>query len=70
MPGDDWHCHDCGRFMALIGGASSARMFDFAAMEASHDHFRCRVCTAKLGPVHSNARPSDGDMRPYESVHL
>ena len=62
-------CNDCGRFMVLDGGASSARMYDFVAMEATHDHFRCASCTVKLGPAHSNARPHDGDMRPFESVH-
>lgn len=62
-------CDDCQRFMSLSGGASSARMYDMAAMEASHDHARCVRCTSRMGPVQSNARPADGDMRPYQSTH-
>ena len=62
-------CDDCGRFANYSGGASSARMFDFVAMEPSYDHLRCAACTEKLGPIHSNARPANGDMSPYESTH-
>ena len=63
-------CDDCGRFAALSNGASSAMMFDFVAMEPSYDHLRCASCTSKLGPVRSNARPSNGDMTPYETCTL
>ena len=69
MNDDCGRCTDCGRFMVLAGGASSARMYDFVAMEPSHDHFRCAECTKRLGPVCSNARPYNGDMRPYQSIH-
>lgn len=62
-------CDDCGRFMSLSGGASSARMYDFVAMEPSYDHARCRKCTETIGPVQSNARPANGDMSPYQSMH-
>lgn len=61
-------CDDCGKFANLTNGASSAMMFDFVAMEPSYDHLRCASCTVKLGPVHSNARPSNGDMTPYETA--
>jgi hypothetical protein len=63
-------CNDCGRFATLANGASSAMQFDFVAMEPSYDHLRCASCTAKLGPVRSNARPSNGDMTPYQTVTL
>lgn len=62
-------CDDCGRFASLSNGASSAMIFDFASMCPDYDHVRCASCTARLGPVHSNARPSNGDMTPYETVH-
>jgi hypothetical protein len=65
----DGKCNDCGRFMTLSGGASTACMYDFVAMELSHKHYRCARCTAKLGPIDSNARPADGDMSPYQSIH-
>lgn len=65
----DGKCTDCGRYMSLAGGASSARMFDFVAMEPRYDHFRCVRCTEHLGAVCSNARPHDGNMSPYQSVH-
>jgi hypothetical protein len=44
-------------------------MYDMTAMELSHEHYRCASCTVKLGPVHSNAKPANGDMAPYESIH-
>lgn len=62
-------CDDCGRFMQLSGGASSAMIFDFANMQPDYDHTRCSKCTSRLGPVRSNARPSGGDMTPYQSLH-
>lgn len=60
-------CDDCGRFATLDQGASSAMIFDFVAMCPSYDHLRCRSCTEKLGRVRSNAKPSNGDMAPYET---
>jgi hypothetical protein len=61
-------CDDCGKFFnPLEKGASSAAIYDLVQMEAGYLHFRCSFCTKKLGPVHSNARPADGDMSPYES---
>ena len=65
---DNPRCDDCGRYSGLHSGASSAMIFDFVAMEPSHEHLRCAACTKKLGPVHSNARPANGDMKPYETV--
>lgn len=62
-------CDDCGRFMKLADGASSARQYDFVAMECVYDHYRCAKCTKELGPVFSNARPSNGDMSPFQSIH-
>lgn len=61
-------CDDCGQFASLADGASSAMIFSFVDMSPDYDHLRCKKCTAKLGPVHSNARPSNGYMTPYESV--
>lgn len=65
---DNPRCDDCGRYSVLHSGASSAMIFDFVNMCPSHERLRCAACTKKLGPVHSNARPADGDMTPYESV--
>lgn len=62
-------CHDCGRFMGMAGGASTAAMYDMIGMQLDYEHFRCAECTKKLGPVQTNARPSDGDLSPYQSVH-
>ncbi len=62
-------CHRCGRFCRLGGGASSATMYDMVAMECTGEAVRCAKCTAEIGSVQSNARPSDGDMSPYQSVH-
>jgi hypothetical protein len=62
-------CDDCGRFASLSGGASSAMMFDFVAMCPDYERLRCADCTERLGPVHSNARPSNGDMSPYETIY-
>lgn len=60
-------CDDCGRF-ASTDGASAANIYDFVAMELSHEHFRCRRCTERLGPAVSNARPWDGDLAPYQRL--
>ena len=62
-------CNDCGRFMQLCNGASSATMYDMVGMQPSHDHWRCPSCTKTLGPIESNARPANGDMSPYQCVH-
>ena len=61
-------CDDCGRFMNCdAAGASFAFIYDFVAMEFMYQHWRCPSCTVKLGPVHSNAMPHNGDMTRYES---
>jgi len=62
-------CDDCGQFATPANGASSAMIFDMVAMCPDYDHLRCPKCTAKLGPVRSNARPSNGNMQPYETIH-
>lgn len=62
-------CDDCGRFMKYEGGASSADIFDFIAMECIETRTRCASCTSQLGPLPSNARPANGDMRPYETIY-
>jgi len=59
-------CDDCGRFMRFDARASWAHKYDFVAMECVYEHYRCARCTEELGPVHSNARPYNGDMSPYE----
>lgn len=61
-------CDDCGRFASLSNGASSAMIFDFVAMCPDYEHLRCAACTARLGPIRSNARPSSTDMTPYETA--
>lgn len=63
----DARCDDCGRFMDYTdSGASAAYKYDFIAMECTHQHWRCPFCTARLGPVRSNATPHNNDMTPYE----
>ena len=61
-------CWDCGRF-GRWDGSSSAAIYDLVLMELSHEHWRCRACTSKIGPVESNAKPADNDLTPYQSVH-
>jgi hypothetical protein len=64
----DCRCDDCGRFMdPTASGSSSARMYDFVAMECDYEHWRCSSCSARLGQIRSNARPHNGDMTPYET---
>ena len=61
-------CDDCGRFMdCTASGSSTAYMYDFVAMECIYEHWRCHSCTARLGPIRSNAKPHNGDMTPYET---
>ena len=63
------HCDDCGRFFGYeTPGGSTADIYDFVAMCCDYTHLRCPVCTEKLGPVTSNARPHDGNMAPYQSI--
>lgn len=59
-------CDDCGQFMREA--SSWAHIYDFVAMELSHEHFRCKRCTERLGPVRTNARPANGDLSPYEGT--
>src|ERR1700761_8457696 len=61
-------CGDCGKFMRLTNGASSADIYDMVGMGLDHERYRCSLCTERLGPVQSNARPHDGDMAPYQMV--
>lgn len=62
-------CDECGKFAKLGGGASTAEIFDLVGMQPDYTRVRCAKCTAELGPVKSNARPADGDMRPYQDRH-
>ena len=62
-------CDDCGRFMRLDDGASTAAMYDMVGMQMSHEHFRCAGCTELLGPVQSNAKPADGNLSAYQRVY-
>jgi len=64
----DARCDDCGRFMKTAdSGASTAYQYDFVKMECSYEHWRCPSCTARFGPIRSNARPNNGDMTRYET---
>lgn len=64
-------CDDCGRFLSYEApGTSYADKYDFVAMCCDYQHWRCSDCTARLGPVHSNARPYNGDMIPYQGIIL
>jgi hypothetical protein len=60
------NCCDCGRFYS--GKHSWAYIYDFVAMQPDYLHIRCKSCTDKLGPVHSNASPYDGDMSSYQGI--
>jgi len=64
----DLKCDDCGRFMNPEAvGSSMAERYDMVAMCADYIHMRCPRCTDRLGPVQSNAQPSNGDMSPYQT---
>lgn len=64
---DDCLCDRCNRVVFLNErGASWANTYDFVAMEPKSELMRCARCTRKVGPVRSNARPSNGDMSPYQ----
>jgi len=58
-----YNCSRCGRFMSK---GSWAYIYDFVAMEPSHDIQHCEKCTSDGFPALSNARPFDGDMSPYQ----
>jgi hypothetical protein len=60
------NCDACGRFVGM--GGSFAMIFDFVAMEPSHEIFRCKKCTETIGPCCSNARPADENMKPYQWI--
>lgn len=65
----DCKCDDCGRFMSFEhGGGSWGNRYDFVAMEQITTRTRCTACTKRLGPQCSNARPYDGDMRPFQGL--
>lgn len=61
-------CSDCGNDAGMCKGSSIATIYDFNAMEPSHEHFRCLSCTQEQGCAPSNARPSDNDMSRYERI--
>ena len=50
-------------------GGSWAAIYDMATYGGLEEEiWRCQPCTDRLGPVTSNARPHDGDMRPYQGL--
>lgn len=59
-------CDDCGKFISKA--KSWANVYDMTGGGLDHEHFRCVSCFEKFGAVHSNARPHDGNMLPYEGV--
>jgi hypothetical protein len=64
-------CDDCGRFLSQLKSRfSSAIIYDLIQLEPMYEHIRCQACTEKLGPIHSNACPADGDMSQYETINL
>jgi hypothetical protein len=63
----DNRCDRCERVVFLNERkATWANTYDFVAMEPEGELLRCSRCTRKAGPVLSNARPYNGDMRPYQ----
>lgn len=62
-----YNCSRCGKFTSR---GTWANIYDFVAMEQSHEIIRCEKCSDAGHAAHSNARPSDGDMRPYEGKLL
>jgi len=46
--------------------ATWANTYDFVRMEPKDELIRCSRCSRRDGPALSNARPSNGDMRPYQ----
>lgn len=66
MSRNENNCDMCGRFVGK--GGSFAHHYDFVAMEPDYDIGRCKKCTETHGPCLSNARPHDGNMKPYEWI--
>lgn len=66
---NDNRCDRCNRVVFLNErGATWANTYDFVAMEPKDELLRCARCSRKAGPVRSNARPANGDMRPYQGT--
>ena len=63
-------CIDCGKVADMCAGSSTACIYDFEAMEPSHDIFRCLSCTNEHGCAPSNARPSNNDVSGYQEVFV
>ena len=61
------NCSRCGRFMSK---GTWANIYDFVAMELSHEIQHCQKCTDSGFPALSNARPYNGDMSPYQGIML
>lgn len=61
-------CATCGRFFKSGPGCSWAAMYDMVHMQLNCEVIQCDSCTTKYGPLHSNAKPADGDMSPYEGI--
>lgn len=62
-------CDDCGKFMSANKGWSWAHIYDMAGWSGlEREHYRCHACTDSKGPAQSNAKPHDGDMRPYQGM--
>lgn len=63
-------CNSCGRFFRYgEAGSSWAHVYDMIGHGLDRELHRCRKCTEAKGAVQSNARPHDGDMRPYQGTN-
>jgi len=64
---DDMSCDRCNKHVFFSEKkATWANTYDFVAMEPKDELVRCSRCSQKFGRLRSNARPSNGDMSPYE----
>jgi rubredoxin len=65
-----YRCNDCGRFFRPSERATWAEIYDMVGYGLDHERHRCETCTLRYGPVRSNARPYNGDMRSYEGFFV
>lgn len=66
------NCDRCGQFVGYHQpGSSYAEIYSFdpGSFGLDREVFRCPSCTLRHGPVHSNARPANHDMSPYQRVY-
>jgi len=61
-------CKTCGQFIKYNSGWSWALIISWFGVDG--EIFRCEKCTDKYGIIESNAKPYDGDIKPYQGINL